>query len=203
MSKINVCIIGAGGHTRSLLNIFEDSIYNIIGIFDDNYIEKEVINGYRVLGKPGFIEDTYKIILSIGDNIKREELFNKFRDRIIIDSLIHPTAYIEKNVNLMISNQVLANAYINSNTLIGNNNIINTGCIIEHECKIGSHNHISVNSILCGRVKIGDRCFIGAGSVVIDKITICSDVTIGANSVVIDDIRVPGIYVGNPVRKIK
>jgi len=74
---------------------------------------------------------------------------------------------------------------------------------LEHETEVGDHNHISVNATLCGRVKLGNLCFIGAGSVVIDKIKICDNVVLGANSVVIEDITEPGVYVGNPARKIK
>ena len=204
MSDHNVIIIGAGGHTRSLLNSISPEIC-VIGIFDDSYdIEKkEFINNIPILGKIKETPIDSKIILSIGDNRKRMNLFLIMFERMLKKNIIHRTAIIEPFVNIGSSNQILGNVYINSYTEVGDNNILNTGCIIEHESKIGSHCHISVNSTICGRSSIGDSCFIGSGAVVIDKVKICNNVIVGANSVVINNILEPGIYVGNPVKKIK
>ena len=53
-----------------------------------------------------------------------------------------------------------------------------------------------------GSVYIGDNVLIGTNSFVLPGITICNDVVIGANSVVSRDISVPGIYAGNPLRRL-
>ena len=58
------------------------------------------------------------------------------------------------------------------------------------------------NATICGGVNISDNVFIGAGTTVIDSISICKNVVIGANSLVIKDIEFPGVYVGNPAKKI-
>jgi sugar O-acyltransferase (sialic acid O-acetyltransferase NeuD family) len=199
----NIILIGAGGHTRSLLNLINRDVFIIKGIYDEQYIPDERINGIPLLGGIKDIPDDEEIILSIGNNNNRCEFYKKFIRQIVKENLIHNSCIIEKDTNIGNSNQILANSYINSNGVIGDNNIINTGATIEHEVFIGSHNHISVNSTICGRVKIGNRCFIGAGSVIIDKLTVCSDVVIGAGSTVINDITESGTYVGNPVRKVK
>ena len=68
---------------------------------------------------------------------------------------------------------------------------------------IGNNCHIAPNSTICGRVQISNNVFIGAGVVIIDKVKICEQVTIGAGSLVLKDITEPGVYVGNPIRKIK
>jgi len=205
--KDKICIIGCGGHCRSVITLLELNGYKISGIFDDSYREKsiELISGYRISGKVNMVASVKnsKIVLAVGSNEIRNKLFFRFQRKLLKENLFHPQAKVEKRVILGIGNQLFANAYINSDSVIGDNNILNTGCIIEHELTIGSSNHISVGAILCGRVKIGDRCFIGAGAVVIDKIKICSEVTVGANSVVIEDIKEPGIYAGNPARKIR
>lgn len=200
-----LAIFGAGGHTRSLLALLDDTDYAIYGIYDNTYskVKKEYINDYKVLGTINDFENENKIILSIGDNKIRKSLFDKYENQILNNSIIHSSAHLYNNVILGNSNFIFAKAFINSNVEIGDNNIINTGAIIEHETLIGSHNHISVGTILCGRVKIGNCCFIGAGSVVNDKVTICDNVTIGSNSTVINSIREAGVYVGSPARKIK
>ena len=200
-----IYILGAGGHTRSLINLLEFNNYSIQGIYDNNYKPKQIetINTYKVIGKISDLKENNKLVLSIGDNHIREKLFNDFNNQILINNLIHPKAFLEKRIVLDNSNQIFTGVTINSNVKIGQNNIINTGVIIEHEVLIGNHNHISVGSILCGRVIIGNRCFIGAGAIIIDKIKITDDVIIGANSVVIDNINKSGTYVGNPARRVK
>lgn len=203
----NIIIIGAGGHLRSLINLLDDYRDQIIGIVDESYNpdakEKEIICGFELVGDFNAIRSGNKIILAVGDIKKREEYLNCFSAQVIKENLIHRNALIENKAELGEGNQLFGGVIINSYAKIGNNNIINTKALIEHESRIGSHCHISVGSIICGRASVGDRCFIGAGSVVIDKIKICDDVTIGANSVIIEDINKPGIYAGNPAKKIK
>lgn len=204
MMQENVFIFGAGGHTRSLISLLKDQEVKISGIFDNSYNPaiKELINSIELLGKVSSYNKKGKIILSIGDNHKRRELYLKYNQDIYPNTISHSRSYIEESVHMGKANFLFANVVINSNVSIRDNNIINTAAIIEHEVAIGSHNHISVGSILCGRVTIGDCCFIGAGAVINDQISICDNVIIGSNSTVIKSIVVPGVYVGNPVRKI-
>ncbi|MBN1788105.1 MAG: acetyltransferase [Sedimentisphaerales bacterium] len=198
-----VYLIGAGGHTRSLINLVELNGLKILGIYEDNFTNGEVINSYNVLGTISAIKGDDLLILSVGDNVKRSRLFEEYRGQLYKEALIHPDSIIEKRVEMGCCNQIFAGACINSNAKLGDNNIINTRCVLEHEVIIGSGNHISVGTVICGRAQIGDRCFIGAAAVVIDKVRICDDVTVGAGAIVVKDIESPGTYVGNPARKIK
>ncbi len=199
-----VYIFGSGGHTRSLISLLKQCDFKILGIFDNtfNTQEKELINNIELIGSFKDYKLDKKIILSIGDNVKRRELFNVYSESLFMPNVFHPTNFVEDTVVLGKANFVFANAVLNSNVKIGDNNIINTGAIIEHEVEIGSHNHISVGSIICGRSKIGSNCFIGAGSVINDKVEVCDNVTIGSNSTVINSILEPGTYVGQPIRKV-
>ena len=202
----NIAIIGAGGHTRSSLNLlnnhFEQSKFHI---YDTSYNKNshEVISDIPVCNKIEMIDTSSKVFVSIGDNKERAFYFNKFKKQLLTINLFHPTSIIENKTTFGISNQIFALAYINSHAIIGDDNIINTQAVIEHEVIIGNHNHISVGSKICGRSKIGDFCFFGAGSIVIDKINICDNVIIGAGAVVYKDIKESGTYIGNPLRKIK
>lgn len=200
-----VAIIGAGGHTRSLINLVEKAGFAIIGIYDDSFIPsaEEFIGIYRLSGTIDDVPSRCLLILSSGNGLSRKELSSRFSGRILRHNLIHPQAVIEERVTIGNSNQVFARAYINSFSTVGNHNIINTGAILEHETVVGDFNHISIGSVLGGRVKIGNGCFIGAGAVIIDKISISDGVTVGAGTVVIRDITEPGTYVGNPSKRIR
>jgi sugar O-acyltransferase (sialic acid O-acetyltransferase NeuD family) len=199
-----ISIIGSGGHTRSLINLLESG-FIIDGIYDDTYDvnNKEMINGYHLVGKTNAITEDNTLVISAGDCEKRAFFYKKYKSQVLKKNLVHLTSKIEKWATIGEANQLFANTYLNSYVKIGDNNIINTGAIIEHETHIGNHNHISVKSVLCGRVIIGNKCFIGAGAIVINNISICDNVTIGAGSVVIGDIYKPGVYVGNPAMMIK
>lgn len=204
MSRM-ICILGSGGHSRAITTLLNHGGFSIHGIYDDSFQphHHEEINGYPLKGATRDCEALpYDIVLAVGNNTMREKYYNNYQQKIFKQNLLHPKAYIEKNVTLGNSNQIFANAYLNTEACIENNNIINTGAIVEHEALIGSHNHISVAVVLCGRVKLGHHCFIGAGAVVIDNVSICDHVTVGANSVVIHDIKESGTYVGNPARKV-
>ena len=205
MTKI--AIIGAGGHTRSsinlLLNYFDS---NDISIYDDSFVrdnKQETVNVIPLIGNIDDIKLNQSIFLSVGDNSLRKKYFLKFKDQIIKDTIFHSDSLQEKDTIFGVSNQFFAHSCINSQVTIGDNNIINTGAIIEHETVLGNHNHISVGAIICGRSIIGNMCLIGAGAVVVDKTSICDNVIIGAGSVVIRDIEDAGTYVGNPAKRIK
>ena len=49
---------------------------------------------------------------------------------------------------------------------------------------------------------IGNNVLIGSNATIL-PVSICDDVIIGAGSVVTKDITKPGVYVGNPAKKIK
>lgn len=50
--------------------------------------------------------------------------------------------------------------------------------------------------------KIGSRVSIGSNATIL-PVTICNGAVIGAGSVVTKDITVPGVYAGNPARKLR
>lgn len=200
-----VIIIGSGGHCRSLIPLLEHNNITIKGIYDESYQGniKENILGYELTGDLSMIAPEDTIVLAVGNNTKRADLFSLYNDQILKENIIHPSAVLERDIEYGVSNAIFANVFINSLVRIGSNNIINSGAIVEHEAIIGDNNHISIGSILAGRVKIGSNCFIGAGAVVRDTISICDNVTVGANSFVTRDINEPGTYFGSPARKIK
>lgn len=201
-----IAIIGAGGHTRSSINLLKQYFpLQSLQIFDDSYNDNmtEIIHNIHLVGRVEEISESHQVFLSIGNNSEREQLFQQYNHQIIKTNLFHGKSFQESDLSIGQSNQIFANTYLNSYVHLGDNNIINTSAILEHEVEIGNHNHISVGATLCGRVKIGNGCFIGAGAVIIDKVSIGNDVIIGAGSVVVQDIKECGTYVGNPARKIK
>lgn len=199
----SVSVFGAGGHARAVIGLLVDCGYTVSGIYDVNYSsdKPEIICGVRLTGT--YPSPESEVVLAIGDGERRKSSFISTDLKIVRESIVHPSALIGLGVETGTSNLIFPRAVLHTEVKLGSNNIINTASVLEHETVIGNHNHISVGAILCGRVSVGDNCFIGAGTTIIDKIRIGHNVTIGAGSVVIRDISEPGVYVGNPARRIR
>lgn len=204
-------ILGCGGHARSIADIILNNDINADFIFlDDNAKAEECIfeKRYKVLklaSNTEYLKKAEKIFLGIGENLARKEIVESLSHdlKYKIAYLIDKTAHVGFMSEIGKGTFVASFAHIGPETKIGDGSIINTNAVVEHECWVGDYCHISVNSTICGRCHIGNNVFLGAGAVIKDYISICDNVTIGSGSVVIKDIREPGIYVGNPARKIK
>ena len=197
-----VGIVGAGGHTRTLINILELRSIQIDGIYDEVMrAEGETILGYpvKLLSE---LPNEAAVIISKGDVEGKVNYSNLYSNRIVEENLIHPKATIESTL-LGIANQISSNCYITPTAKIGSHNVIYSGTMIEHESIMGDFNIITVNVSICGRSKIGNSCFIGAGAVILPNVSICDQVVIGAGAVVTKDITTPGTYVGTPAKLIR
>jgi len=198
---MQISIIGAGGHTRSLINILGRHAAFIDGIYDDNLTEGESIGNFHILGPVAAIPQNHLLIISVGDAMTRYQLFKTFNNRIFPDNLIHKDAIIEPYVKMGKANQILSRVVVNTNASIGDFNILNTASVIEHEVQIGNNNQIAPGAILCGRAKLGSHCFVGAGAIVTEKLSISDSTIIGAGATVVSSITEPGTYIGIPAKK--
>lgn len=91
--------------------------------------------------------------------------------------------------------------------LLGGNGIYSEGrVVIMSGVKLGGKNpkcekYLSKHKEM--RVfEFGDNVVIGSNSVVLGPVTICDNVIVGAMSLVNRSISEPGVYVGNPVKKV-
>jgi sugar O-acyltransferase (sialic acid O-acetyltransferase NeuD family) len=197
----SVAIIGAGGHTRTLIHLLELNGIHISAVFDEIVkSENETILSYPV--KPlTEVTNELKVVISKGDVQDKLYFAKKYKNNILLTNLIHPKAIIETSL-IGNSNQISAGTYLAPTCEVGDQNVIYSGSVIEHESCIGNFNTITVNVSICGRVKIGDNCYIGAGAVILPNITIADNVTIGAGSVVTKNIPESGTYIGIPAKKV-
>ncbi len=207
-----IILIGGGGHCKVCIEILENTgNFKISGIVD----KKEKI-GKKVLGYPiiasdddlNYLVKNYRYFLitigQIKSAEKRKDLFERIKSfGGEFPVLISPYSKVSPHSKIGEGTVIMDNVIINPDVNIGKNCIINTGAVIEHDCEIGDHCHISTGVILNGSVKIGNETFIGSNTTVSNNISITENVVIGAGSVVIKDITESGVYVGNPVRKVR
>ena len=204
-----IVIIGAGGHAKVIADIIKKSGDSIYGFLDDNISIGTIVlkrENIKVIGK---IEDSKKInstnndikfIIGIGNNEIRKKIVNSWD--LDYYTAIHPSSQIGIDVVIEEGTVVMANACINSSTRVGKHCIINTGAIVEHDNVLENYVHVSPNATLCGTVEVGLLSHIGAGAVVRNNIQICNNCIIGCGGTVVKNIREPGVYIGNPVKKV-
>lgn len=210
--KLDLILIGGGGHCKSCIDVIEfENKFNIIGILDLPINVGNKINNYEIIGIDNDIEKYLSknvyFFITIGqiENVFiRKKLFNqliKFNAKIA--TIISPSAYVSTKSKVGIGTIIMHKCVINSGVMIGDNSIINTLSNIEHDVKIGNHTHISTGAMINGDCIIGNEVFVGSNSTISNQIKISDKSIIGAASYVNRDIEKADIYAGIPVTKIK
>lgn len=206
MSK-PVIILGAGGHSRVLIDILQLTARKIIGITDPFYRDREFCD-LPILGEdekilaysPAEIE-LVNGMGSIGSTQKRKDLFQTFKRKgYHFANVIHPTAIISPHVTLEEGVQIMAGAILQPGTHIGTNSIINTKASVDHDCIIGAHVHIAPGVTLSGNCLIEDEVHVGTGATLIQGLRVGNKSVIGAGAVVIRDVPSGCTVVGNPAK---
>lgn len=146
------------------------------------------------------LESNTSTVIAIGDGLVRKNIFGQFPNLSYI-CLFRGLEYGENKYGK--GTIIAPGTILTTGITIGDHVIVNLNCTIGHDSKIGSFTTISPGANISGNVTIGELCYIGTNAVIREKINICDNVVIGAGGVVIKDIIESGIYVGNPVKKIK
>ncbi len=212
MSKNEIILIGGGGHCISCIDVIEsNSAFKIAGIVDQKDKIGETILGYSIIGCDDDLKklrEKYKYAIITVGQIKsphtRIKLFNLLKElQFELPAIIASTAYVSKHSKIGEGTIIMHQSMVNADSTIGDNCIVNSKALIEHGSQIGNHCHISTGSIINGDVTIKDNCFMGSNAACVNGISIAENVCIGINSLVTEDIKDKGVYVGNPVKKIR
>lgn len=202
--------VGGGGHCKSVLEAAEGAGYRILGVLDmPEEVGKEILFT-KVIGTdddiPAYV-DKAEFVVSVGfikNPATRIKLYNKIKEAGgKLATVIASTAYVSKYAEIGEGTVVLHQAFVNAGAKVGKNVILNTTTNIEHDAVIGDHCHISTGTMVNGEAQIGDATFIGSQSVVNQSVKVCSGVVVASGSVVQKDIIEPGIYAGNPIKRIQ
>jgi len=210
--KQPLILIGGGGHCKSCIDVIEaEGKYDIAGILDvKEKVGTSVLN-YKIIGTEDDIEHfsakEYVFFITVGQlsnagvRIKLSELL-RLTSRSMA-KIMSPYAHVSKYSTVGQGTIVMHGAKINAGCTIGGSCILNTNANIEHDCVIGDFTHVSTGAIINGNCIVGNGVFIGSNAVLVNGITLGSSITIGAGSVVNKSASEPGVYVGNPFRKLK
>lgn len=202
MNKI--LIIGCGGHSKVVTEIAELLGYENIEYLETNNSFKASFLGRKVNREVNNWKHDF--FVAIGDNFKREEIFNKFlRNNNLSNpiSLIHPKSSISKNSIIEKGSLLLPFTVVNPYAIIKSGVILNTNSIIEHDCMIEEFSSLAPGVKLGGKVKIGKRTAVSLGSAIGQGVNIGDDNLIGAQSFVKSDIGNNNVYYGIPAKFVR
>ena len=136
-----------------------------------------------------------------GDNVRIIKPVNLYGCTIGNNCFIGPFVEIQKGVLIGNNTKVQSHSFICELVVIGNNCFVGHGVMFINDL-FSSGGPSGGDKTKWKSTKIGDNVSIGS-NVTLLPVNICNNVVIGAGAVVTKDITQPGIYIGNPARKIK
>lgn len=166
-----IVIYGSRAFGRVVRSLVEDCGRSFAGYIDDWDTGPEILAGLlalRQLYAPGDIQ----IAVAVGYDYldQRLGIARRISDSgYSLATLVHPAAYVSRNVALSDGALVMARATIDTRAAIGRLAVIWPGAVVGHDSEVGANAFLSPGAIVCGFARIGASCFVGAGAVIADK----------------------------------
>ncbi len=221
-----VVILGAGGHARETLGIFEEwksagpgaeaREWDVLGFVDEDPAKHgTLVDGKPVLGGFSWFTDAQgglryaggdglRVICAVGSGPGRRRLVNRARQMgLAFCSAISPRASVSPLASIGEGSMIAPGAVIGPQVTVGEHVIINVGCTVSHEARLGDYCTLAPGVHIAGNTRLGDGCDLGIGTVTIQGISIGEWSIVGAGCVLIEDVLPNVTVVGVPARVIK
>ncbi|MFY9398029.1 MAG: acetyltransferase [Desulfomonilia bacterium] len=207
----DIIVLGGGGHAKAVIGLLKrGGQWRILGYTDP--VSRGGILGSGYLGDDSALESLAAMyqdlsaVVGVGhveSSQTRRRLAQYAQDLgFEFPSIVSIHAVVGEETLLGEGTVAMDGALVNAGTLVGRHCILNSHSVVEHDCVVGDFVHIGPGAVLSGGATVESDVLIGAGSCVIQDVRICSGVVIGAGSAVVADITEPGIYAGNPAKRI-
>jgi sugar O-acyltransferase (sialic acid O-acetyltransferase NeuD family) len=203
-------IIGAGGFGRELESWLsrvpkKNRTWELLGYLDDNLNALDGFQSdYRILSKiDDFVFDNDDLaVLGLGNPEIKERIVNKLSGRVEFLVYIDDTAVVGKYTQIGIGAVVCPNAMISTNVTVGDFVTVNCGTQIGHDSEINDFSSLMCNVDLGGGCQIGRLVYMGTNSALAPRKSIGDGAKVSMGSIVTRNLKSPGVYWGNPARKI-
>jgi sugar O-acyltransferase (sialic acid O-acetyltransferase NeuD family) len=209
-----VVIVGAGGHGREVLDVFEAlneeaSQYEVLGFIVETGFGTpgELVNGRPIMGDFDWLERhtrEVEVICGVGAPELRRRLAQ--RGAAVgarFCSVVHPsvvrTRWIEVGAGVLIA----AGCVLTNQIRIGNHVHVNVGCTIAHDGMLEDFATLAPGVHVCGNVTLEEGCYIGSGANIVERRRIGAWAVVGAGSTIIEDVPPNTTVVGVPGRVAK
>lgn len=144
---------------------------------------------------------TAVVNVSCGRNVVIVEPANVYGCALGDDVFVGPFVEIQKDVVIGARTRVQSHAFICELVTIGADCFVSHGVMFVNDL-FAKGGPARGDKSLWASTRIGDRVSIGSNATLL-PVSICDDVVVGAGSVVTKNISEPGVYAGNPARKIR
>lgn len=138
---------------------------------------------------------------NFGSDVTIVEPVNIYGCSIGDNVFIGPFVEIQKNVEIGNRTKVQSHSFICELVTIGSDCFVGHGVMFINDLFI-SGGPAKGDESLWKATKLGNNISIGSNATIL-PVEICDGVVIGAGSVVTKNILEPGVYVGNPAKKIR
>jgi sugar O-acyltransferase (sialic acid O-acetyltransferase NeuD family) len=211
LSNRQICIVGTGGFGRETLTCAIDQLASsrhsiedsAVFMVDDAYYDKQNVMGIPVIKRSDFVAEKYEVVVAIGDPATRKRIVDGLPADTVYTSIVHPTAVISERVEIGEGSIVTAGTILTCNIKVGRHAHLNLHTTVGHDCQFGDFFTTAPGANISGECVFGRCVYFGTNSAVRQGVRICDNVTIGMGGVVVKDIDEPGVYIGNPVRRLQ
>ena len=139
--------------------------------------------------------------ISCGDNVTIIEPSNLYECNLADDVFVGPFVEIQKGVRIGARTKVQSHSFVCELVSIGEDCFIGHGVMFINDTFADGGPAGGDNS-KWKTTKIGNHVSLGSNATIM-PVSICDRFVIGAGSVVTKDIHEPGIYAGNPCRRMR
>ena len=139
--------------------------------------------------------------VACGERVKIVEPANVYECTLGDDCFVGPFVEIQKGVTIGARTKVQSHAFVCELVTIGTDCFIGHGVMFTNDV-FAQGGPARGNRELWRATTVGNRVSIGSNATML-PVRVCDDVVIGAGSVVTRDITEPGVYAGNPARKLR
>lgn len=139
--------------------------------------------------------------VQFGDNVTVVQPVNLYGCKLGDSVFVGPFVEIQKTASVGARTKVQSHAFICELVTIGDDCFIGHGVMFINDT-FATGGPANGNKSLWQSTSVGNRVSIGSNASIL-PVSICDDVVIGAGAVVVKNITEPGVYIGNPVRKIR
>lgn len=152
------------------------------------------------MGSPALYQS--KIVnVDFGDNVKIVEPVNIYGCKIGSNCFVGPFVEIQKDVVIGERTKIQSHTFVCELVTIGNDCFIGHGVMFINDL-FEKGGPAGGDKNLWKSTTIGNKVSVGSNATIL-PVNICDNVVIGAGAVVTKNINTPGVYVGNPAKKIK
>jgi acetyltransferase-like isoleucine patch superfamily enzyme len=139
--------------------------------------------------------------VTAGRNVTIVEPANLYECTLGDDVFVGPFVEIQKGVRIGARSRIQSHSFVCELVEIGEDCVVAHGVMFIND-PYTSRGPARGRRDLWRPTRIGARVSIGSNATIL-PVQICADVVIGAGAVVTRDITEPGIYAGNPARRLR